>query len=187
MARKTTQDNNTILYAQSLSKNTNSLIEFKKCLSITLNSVSGLDPDTIARILCVDRRTIFRYRKDIDLLAKGLQDPNKNDWGGRRNSLMTEHDEKVFLEPWVKKALVGELVDIKLINAAHIAAVGRKVTPSTTYRMLLRNGWRKIKPDTRHPKSEPAIQEELKKNWKTSGYRQQKKYIKPSLSSDVSR
>jgi hypothetical protein len=30
--------------------------------------------------------------------------------------------------------------------------------------MLARNGWRKVTPDTRHPKADPAAQDEFKKN-----------------------
>jgi hypothetical protein len=30
--------------------------------------------------------------------------------------------------------------------------------------MLARHGWRKVAPDTRHPKSAPLVQEEWKKN-----------------------
>jgi hypothetical protein len=35
---------------------------------------------------------------------------------------------------------------------------------STTYRLLARHGWRKVQPDTKHPKSDPAAQDEFKKN-----------------------
>jgi hypothetical protein len=31
--------------------------------------------------------------------------------------------------------------------------------------MLYRHNWRKVKPDTRHPKSDSISQEEFKKNW----------------------
>jgi transposase len=41
---------------------------------------------------------------------------------------------------------------------------GKKVRLSTVYRMLARHGWRKVAPDTRHPKSDPAAQEAYKKN-----------------------
>jgi hypothetical protein len=36
---------------------------------------------------------------------------------------------------------------------------------STTYRLLARHGWRKVQPDTKHPKSDPALQDEFKKNF----------------------
>ena len=37
------------------------------------------------------------------------------------------------------------------------------------YRLLARHGWRKVAPDTRHPKSDLAVQEEWKKNSPGSG------------------
>ena len=36
---------------------------------------------------------------------------------------------------------------------------------SVVYRLLARHGWRKVAPDTRHPKSDPLVQEEWKKNF----------------------
>jgi len=34
---------------------------------------------------------------------------------------------------------------------------------NATYRLLARHGWRKIQPGTKHPKSDPVLQGELKK------------------------
>jgi hypothetical protein len=45
-----------------------------------------------------------------------------------------------------------------------VERLGRSIPLSTTYRLLARHGWRKIQPDTKHPKSDPAVQEEFKKN-----------------------
>ena len=50
------------------------------------------------------------------------------------------------------------------LRAALAQKLGRAVTHSVVYRMLARHGWRKVAPDTRHPKSDPAAQEEWKKN-----------------------
>jgi transposase len=79
---------------------------------------------------------------------------------------MTEDEEVSFLGPWKKIALSGELVSLNAIHSAHVKATGREIAPSATYRMLIRHGWRKVKPDARHPKSDPATQEEFKKNSK---------------------
>ncbi|MDR1084961.1 MAG: winged helix-turn-helix domain-containing protein [Deltaproteobacteria bacterium] len=70
------------------------------------------------------------------------------------------------MEPWNTIALSGELVSINGIHAAHVEAAGREISLSATYRMLRRHGWRKVKPDARHPKSDLAAQEEFKKNSK---------------------
>ncbi|MDR0571526.1 MAG: winged helix-turn-helix domain-containing protein [Rickettsiales bacterium] len=77
---------------------------------------------------------------------------------------MTSDKEAAFLEKWIQPALDGELVNLNAIHMDHMAAIGKKFSLTTTSRLLMRNGWRKITPDTRHPKSDPAIQEDFKKN-----------------------
>jgi transposase len=43
--------------------------------------------------------------------------------------------------------------------------LGQPVKASVVYRLLARHGWRKVAPDTRHPKSDPEAQAEWKKNF----------------------
>ena len=50
------------------------------------------------------------------------------------------------------------------LRAALAQQLGRPVAASVVYRLLARHGWRKVAPDTRHPKSDPDCQEEWKKN-----------------------
>jgi hypothetical protein len=49
------------------------------------------------------------------------------------------------------------------IQAALESHLGWPVALSTVYRMLHRQGWRKLAPDKRHPNADPAAQEEWKK------------------------
>jgi hypothetical protein len=49
-------------------------------------------------------------------------------------------------------------------HARRIAATRSAGAASVVYRLLARHGWRKVAPDTRHPKSDPIAQEEWKKN-----------------------
>jgi transposase len=50
------------------------------------------------------------------------------------------------------------------LRAALAKALGRPVAHSVVYRLLARHGWRKVAPDTRHPKSDTQEQEQWKKN-----------------------
>ena len=50
------------------------------------------------------------------------------------------------------------------LRAALTQQLGQPVKPSVIYRLLARHGWRKVAPDTRHPKSQPEVQEAWKKN-----------------------
>jgi transposase len=76
---------------------------------------------------------------------------------------MTEEEEASFLEEWHKKSVAGTIVTIPELHAALSQRLGKKIPFSTTYRMLKRHGWRKIKPDTRHPKGDPKKQDKFKK------------------------
>jgi transposase len=71
---------------------------------------------------------------------------------------------KKILQPWYDKAETGLIMTVTPIHEALENYVGQKISIKSTYRMLHRNGWRKVKPDTRHPKADPQVQEEYKKN-----------------------
>jgi len=90
--------------------------------------------------------------------------PPPRNWGGRRRELMTFDEEKKFLEPWAQQAKDGGILVVSVIRAALAQHLGRSVKASIVYRLLERHGWRKVAPDTHHPKSDPAAQEEWKKN-----------------------
>jgi transposase len=93
----------------------------------------------------------------------GLPAADRN-WGGRRQSLLTPEEEAAFLKPWLESAASGNLVVVSPIRAALAQRLGQPVKPSVVYRLLARHGWRKVAPDTRHPKSKPEVQEDWKKN-----------------------
>ena len=77
---------------------------------------------------------------------------------------MTAQEEKAFLAPWVEQARSAGMLVVSPLRAALAEKLGRKVAPSVVYRLLARHGWRKVAPDTRHPKSGMVVQAEWKKN-----------------------
>jgi transposase len=77
---------------------------------------------------------------------------------------MTLEQERRFLEPWAKLSAEGGMLVVSPLRAALAQELGHPVAPSVVYRMLARHGWRKVSPDTRHPKSDPVAQQEWKKN-----------------------
>jgi transposase len=84
-------------------------------------------------------------------------------WGGRRQALLSQAEEKGFLAAWEERAKAGELVVLSALRTAFAERVGHRVAASVLYRMVVRNGWRKVAPDTRHPKTDLAAQQEWKK------------------------
>jgi len=121
----------------------------------------GLDADGAAEILGISRRTIFRNRSHIC----SQEDTQKNSWGGRRHCSMTPEEESEFLAQWQEKATLGGVLTVPPIHASLVEHLGHDTPLSTTYRLLARHGWRKVQPDTKHPKSDPSLQDEFKKNF----------------------
>ena len=135
-------------------------LELRKALSVLLITEGGLDTNKTARILRISERTVFRNQEYIRNKDKNI----RNTWGGRRRYTMTVGEEGEFLRDWESKAIEGGVLSVAPIHAALVEKLGRSIPISTTYRLLARHGWRKVQPDTKHPKSNPKVQEEYKKN-----------------------
>jgi hypothetical protein len=76
---------------------------------------------------------------------------------------LTKEEEENFLSQFNEEAAQGLIVSANKIHQALVQLIGHKIPISTTIRMLQRNNWRKVKPDTRHPKADEAAQEDFKK------------------------
>ena|ERR1039458_5902373 len=163
MARPRRIDPQLVESARQALRQTKDLREFRQALAVLLPAKLNTSLEQTALALGVGRATVprlqsgFRRRHD----ASG---ENRQEWGGRRHSLMTEEEERDFLRPWAEKAVAGGVLVLSPIRAALSQRLGHKVGAAFVYRLLARHGWRKIAPDTRHPKSNPQIQEDWKKN-----------------------
>ena len=135
-------------------------LELRKALSLLLIAEGGLGTEQTADILRISERTVFRNQEYIRNQEKKV----RNTWGGRRRYTMTVEEEREFLRKWESKATEGGVLSVPPIHAALVEKLGRSIPISTTYRLLARQGWRKVQPDTKHPKGDPKIQEEFKKN-----------------------
>lgn len=78
--------------------------------------------------------------------------------GNRRN--MSTEEEAAFVETYRKQAEQGKIVEVKEIRDAYEKAVGHRIGKGQIYRVLQRQGWRKVMPRSRHPKkaSDEAIE-----------------------------
>lgn len=135
-------------------------MELRQALSVLLVAEGGLNTDKTSELLGISERTVFRNRRNISHQDKA----EKNTWGGRRRYTMTIEDESEFLRDWETRAVEGGVLSVPPIHADLIEKLGRSIPISTTYRLLARHGWRKIRPDTKHPKSDREVQAEYKKN-----------------------
>lgn len=171
MARPRRIDPLLVERAHKTAASTTSVETLRQCQAVLLPALLGATLEQTATILGISPRTVNRLQVAFGKSAPVLPSPADN-WGGRRQALLTPEEEKAFLEPWLKSAADGHVVVVSPLRAALAQHLGRPVKPSVVYRLLARHGWRKVAPDTRHPKSKPEVQEDWKKNsrklWKPS-------------------
>src|SRR3982751_3136246 len=99
-----------------------------------------------------------------DYLRQGEAALRSKPLGGRHRQNLTIEQEKELLFPFLEQAEAGGVLVVAPVQAAYEQALGRPVHHSVVYRALHRQGWRKIQPRARHPKTDAAVQEEFKKS-----------------------
>ena len=104
-----------------------------------------------------------KFSDNFNLFTTSEPDEVRPSRGGRRHASLTLEEEKEFLSSWAQTSNTGEVLIASPIREALAQKLGHPVSASVVYRMLSRHGWRKVAPDTRHPKSDPKMQDEWKK------------------------
>ena len=162
MARPRKIDPQLVVAARQVVLQSKDLQEFKQALAVLLPAELSASLNQTAQLLGVGRATVHRFQSRFR--RGGGAGSGRRSWGGRRRELMSEAEEKEFLRPWVEQAQTGGVLVLSPIREALARRLGRKIAASVVYKFMARHGWRKVAPDTRHPNSDPQIQEAWKKN-----------------------
>lgn len=163
MARPRRIDMGMVAQAQALVLEARSVEELRCAQAVLLPVLLDATLEETAAALGVGRATVARYQLRLrERVARPSQ--AQPQWGGRRRAAMTIEEERRFLEPWAKLSAEGGMLVVSPLRAALAQELGHPVAPSVVYRLLARHGWRKVAPDTRHPKSDPVVQQDWKKN-----------------------
>jgi hypothetical protein len=163
MSRHVDIPQSAISYAENIIDQHQAASEIIKAVSVLFAAKTNLSVDEISEVLQINRRTFFRYRDEIITLADNPIDAGKESWGGRRHTYLTQEEETAFLATFIEESRKGAIVSATIIHEALIKYIGHSISLSTTTRLLERNGWRKVVPDTQHPKADFQLQEEFKK------------------------
>ena len=163
MSRPRLVDQTVVEHAKGLATRAQTLEDLRCAQAVLLPALLNATLEQTAAALGVGRASVGRYQTKV---RSRLTHPARLDaqWGGRRRAAMSLEAEREFLQPWAEQSAAGGMLIIGPLRAALALCLGRPVTHSVVYRMLARHGWRKVAPDTRHPKSDPSVQEEWKKN-----------------------
>jgi len=148
--------------AQLVASQTDDVQELRMAQAILLPALAQLTLKAAAKVIGVGRATVARLQTRFRRRKGGPQPPPRR-WGGRRRALMQLEEEQAFLTAWKPQAEQGQLVVMTPLKVALEEKLGRRVKPSVVYRLLDRHRWRKVAPDTRHPKAQPDVQNEWKK------------------------
>ena len=144
--------------------------ELRKAMSAgILRAELGLDvSNRTAELLGASRSTIFRDRNKFSNQGES----SKRSWGGHHRFPLSLEEEREFLAAWETEGVPrGVFFLCSSHTCALVKRMGYDIPPSTTYRILARHGWRKVQPDTKHPKSDQVAQDTSKKTTGDYGYR----------------
>lgn len=168
MSRPRIIKNELVEAARATVQNTKDLRLYQEAQAILVPAIMGTTLSQTATLLGVSRATVHRLQTRFShrKVATNQEAEEKVKWGGRRRALMTVQEEKEFLSTWEEKARTGGILVVADIRANLAQKLGKPVRSSVVYRLLSRHGWRKVAPDTHHPKSDPQAQEEWKKNFR---------------------
>ena len=138
--------------------------EYQRIQCVLIRATLGSTAFEIARLLGWAVTTVHNIHSQWAKEGEAIFELKSK--GGRRNQYLSPDEEAEFLRPFLAKAEAGGLLSATEVKAAFEARVGCAVAKSTIYRMLDRQGWRKVAPRPRHPKADPAAQAAFKKTRK---------------------
>ena len=135
--------------------------ELQRFLCVWLRVKQAMSTVDIAKIIGWHANTVRIIQRDF--IKRGVDAFIELTRGGRNRALLTPEEEKEFLASFEKSAEQGALLVVNEIKEALEKRLGHKVHKTTVYRMLYRNGWRKVAPRTSHPKRDKEAVEAFKK------------------------
>lgn len=158
-------DSKLVSKAKQVVAQTTDIKELKAAQAVLLPALADTTLEQTASLLGVGRASVHRLQQQFRQSVRAPSVPRRK-WGGRRRALLSWEEEQAFLALWVEQAQQAGVLVVSPLRAALAERLGRrKVAPSVVYRLLARHGWRKVAPDTKHPKSDPVVQAEWKKNF----------------------
>jgi transposase len=135
--------------------------EFQRFLCVWLRVEQGLSTKEIAHVLGWNVNTVRITQRDF--IVHGSDALIEKKRGGRRHQLMTLEEERLFLTSFESAAGDASMLVVNEIKVALEKQLGRAVHKTTVYRLLHRQGWRKIAPRPKHPKQNKEASDAFKK------------------------
>lgn len=162
MAR-TARGNEMLEKAKKLLSKARTADELRQAQAVVLPLEFGFSIERTAAIIGVSKGWASQLRMGF-IRSGGKREEKKLPHGGRRRENMSYEEEVAFLAPFFERAAKGGILVVGEIKQELDKRLGRTTALASTYNLLHRHNWRKLAPDTRHPKANAEAQEEWKKN-----------------------
>ena len=127
----------------------NSKEEYRRMLCVWLRAALGIPAAEIATVLGWSLGSVHNLHSQY--LRVGAAALLELGHGGRHRQLLSLEEEEQFLAAFVSLAEQGGVTEISAVHAALEQQVDQAVAPSTVYRLLARQGGRKLTPCPFHP------------------------------------
>jgi len=137
-------------------------ITYKRAQALYLRS-RGFTPKEISKIIGISIGGVNNIHSKFNRYGESSIFCKKS--GGRNNANMSKEDESSFMNRYQAKSLSGSICTISSIHKDLENHLEKTLHKSGVYKMLKRNGWRKIMPRPENPNHD---QEAIKSFKKTS-------------------
>jgi transposase len=150
--------------ARELLRTAKTADELRTAQAVLLPLECGLSLELTARVIGRSVGATCRLRMRYVKVARYEEVMPRLKRELRNRAHTTQEHEAKILEEVLAQAAQGGVVVVPPLREKIAERLGKPVALSTVYRMLARNGWRKLAPDTHHPKGNPLAREDWKKN-----------------------
>lgn len=163
MSRPASGDDEVLVNARQAIASAQTVKQLRQAQAVVLPLAYGLSLADTAQAIGVSPGWACQLRRRF-IRGQIAGAPDAPAAGGRKRQNMSLQEEREFLAPFLQQATTGGVLVVAQIKAALDQRLGRKVALASAYNLLHRHDWRKLAPDKRHPQSDPAAQDEWKKN-----------------------
>ena len=162
MAR-TASGSDQIEAAKASLKNAKTADQLRAAQAVLLPLELGLTLEQTAHAIGRSVGATCRMRTTYCAVAAGARAAAQPKTALRNRAKATLAQEAAALDKVLHDAHLGGIVVIPRIKPLIEQELGKTMALSGLYRMLHRHNWRKLAPDTQHPKGDPKVREEWKK------------------------
>jgi hypothetical protein len=153
-----------LLAARKLLRTAKTAEELRAAQAVVLPLELGLSLKQTAQAIGRSVGATCNLRTRYCKIGRGEREAPRSKRALRNRANATLAREAQILDEVLAGAMRGGVVVVPPLQKKVEQRLGKAVALSTIYRMLARNGWRKLAPDTAHPQGNAAAREDWKKN-----------------------